>query len=902
MKWQKPLFEERRYGFEVTMYIYQKTIPSTNLSLESTNAKKPRYTDRLLKPLVFAVLLLMGTPAWADVDSNNNKVGEWRLSGFGRTNNADSSAVSRITPNNVGNLQIDWIYNIAPIPLTNAGTTGIGSNPVNNARPAFGALNLAVDRNQRVYANTNDGRIIILNGNQLAKTLNPDGTNAPVPAIQSTGSFGTIDGIDLFGDPKYTANDTIPGSDVFVSRMHVTLVGNAMFAGNDQEFSATQPLLPLTPDPNHPGFYLLVSQTEPGSGIIGPNYLDKATDGPSLSNPNFVNAGAVLYSLDRRSGALNWKTVIDNNPQTSIRGTGGTPIYGITAPDGSKDDILVVPFDPAQPSGTLGLYPLTLTPATGHPNGLVVADPFASHCCDFRGGVAGVRMSDGKVLWKTYHYPKQTFYNTQQVVDHGSINTWIGGGEWGGGNLAYSKKLNLVFIGTDEAFSAPDYANQCEIARMNTPGSDPNACLHIAQNATSANDTCMNNGKPCTYQDNIVEQAATTTQPQINSPTLPMPDTIYALNPNNGQIVWAQPTGGFDVWNFSCFQFLTPFFGGNPTFGSVPITNSVPFCNGNPAQMNPFIQFANKDADAAATPLVVENVNMNGITRDVVIGGGKAGNLYAFDAQTGARLWTQSFFPNGVPIGSGSFIWGLASDGTNVYGLTGQESSLTLGQLQDAQAGNNPNHIVLDGSCITQGGASGFGGFSGNTRDATWQGGLYVAVNIATGNIAWERCAIGQIGAPNRPLTTLTPVADCINANGLLPSGSTSTCDTHSITSPPSVSNGVLIVSGISNYNDNGVPNSLQPFGELLLLNASNGQLLRELPYGVKGQPSANPVIYSRSFAVGKSIYTATGTYLPAIGALPNQSFNRIIKFSLTNDSDNYNDDQNTDAIQEDVN
>ena len=179
---------------------------------------------------------------------------------------------------------------------------------------------------------------------------------------------------------------------------------------------------------------------------------------------------------------------------------------------------------------------------------------------------------------------------------------------------------------------------------------------------------------------------------------------------------------------------------------------------------------------------------------------------------------------------------------------------------------------------------------------------MYVAVNVATGKIAWERCAIGQIGLANRTLTTVTPVADCAKSNGVLPATSTSTCGVNSITAPPSVSNGVLIVSGISNYQDNALPSLLLPFGEVLLLNASNGQLLRELPMGLLGQPAGNPTIYTRAFAVGKSLYMASGLYFPAYGSNPKAPFYRVVEYNLSNDNDNYYDDSDQDVIQEDIN
>src|SRR5690348_1939031 len=83
-----------------------------------------------------------------------------------------------------------------------------------------------------------------------------------------------------------------------------------------------------------------------------------------------LHGGANLMALDRQTGALHWKTQIDNQGMAII--TGSPVVYGDVVYVGisSNEEILAIPNTYA--------------------------------CCVFRGSVVAVDANTGKVLWKTY--------------------------------------------------------------------------------------------------------------------------------------------------------------------------------------------------------------------------------------------------------------------------------------------------------------------------------------------------------------------------------------------------------------------------------------------------------------------------------------------------------------------
>lgn len=549
-------------------------------------------------PLLSVMLAAFMSSVHASDDAVLKK--SWLLNGLDRTNGANASSISNITKDNLHQLELKWVYTIPSVPL------GTPLNPLNDPRGENStAQGVAVDNHGIIYVSTNHGRIFKIDSRKT-KGTNPDGTQIP----------RVLDIYDLFSDPQYSGD----GFDGFISRLHVSIVGNAVYAGNHKYFNATTA----------------------ASVPAAPVFADKGTGTPSPSNPNYITQGAVLYKINRNNGKLLWKTVVDDNKQSMISLIGVTPIE-----KSPGNDLIIIGFSSSL-SGTLGLYASKSGP-----------DPFGGTCCNSRGGIAAVRESDGQIVWKTYTMPtptaEQNAPNSLAIANaHGSVDGWYGGSIWSGGNFAVSYKHKLVYAGTGQAYSSYDAASECEKTRL--PHEDKNKCLKVLRDGSISS---------ATFADTVLEQ----TVPLVRAPLLPLPSGIVAYNYNTGKIKWARPLEGFDTWNASCFPL-------------VPFSNNLsPFC---PLYLrnNLGIQFSQKDRDAA-NPILVENVVVHGKKRDIILGMTKGSTLAALDAATGDELWIRpNAFGSGGLNGDG-FIFGKTTDGKRFYANTGTSSALTLAQYLD---------------------------------------------------------------------------------------------------------------------------------------------------------------------------------------------------------------------------
>lgn len=351
--WVKPEYNVSRFGFEVTMYIYQQKAKSSATKSQVHSAWKRNLVQSVgLVGIGFCALV--STPTFADNERCNpdGSGGTWLLHGFNRTNCADSSAASVVNKSNVSKLQLKWVLNAGVVPL------GSATNPINNPRAENGpSTGVAVDSNGIVYVPVFDGRILQIDSTKT------DGTN-----LDGTAKPKLLNTFDLFSNPKYSGASSTNGDDVFATRMHPSIIDGAIYAGKYNFFAA------------------FASQ----AGI----FADKGTGTPNPTNLNYQSKGAVLYKIDKATGNLIWKTIIDNNPQTMISAIGASPVNRVLL-----NDLIIVSFG-TELSGTLGLFPFAADPNN---------DPFGGHCCDMRGGVAGVRASDGKVIWKTYTVPNKLY-------------------------------------------------------------------------------------------------------------------------------------------------------------------------------------------------------------------------------------------------------------------------------------------------------------------------------------------------------------------------------------------------------------------------------------------------------------------------------------------------------------
>ncbi|MEH2373744.1 outer membrane protein assembly factor BamB family protein [Nostoc sp.] len=180
--------------------------------------------------------------------------------------------------------------------------------------------------------------------------------------------------------------------------------------------------------------------------------------------------GAYLMAINKDTGKLIWKTKLDSHPKAVI--TQSPAIY--------RNRVYV---------GVASLEE---------------GDPFVNpnyKCCTFRGSMASVDLTTGKILWKTYTVPD----NGGQPGGYSGVGVW-------GSTPAIDPKRKSVYIATGNNYEVPQTAKDC-IAKLSSPTpSDQSKCLD-----------------PNNYID-----------------------AIMALDLDTGAIKWSNKLEGYDTWNVAC--------------------------------------------------------------------------------------------------------------------------------------------------------------------------------------------------------------------------------------------------------------------------------------------------------------------------------------------------------------
>jgi hypothetical protein len=119
-------------------------------------------------------------------------------------------------------------------------------------------------------------------------------------------------------------------------------------------------------------------------------------------------------------------------------------------------------------------------------------------------------------------------------------------------------------------------------------------------------------------------------------------DSVLALDINTGKLNWRQTITALDVWNQACGSAGSP-------------VSLSPYCVGG----------VGPDADFGMAPSFVPAALGDGTTgADSVVVGQKSGNIFSFDAVTGAKAWNTTV---GTDNTGGWLSWGIAVDASKVY-------------------------------------------------------------------------------------------------------------------------------------------------------------------------------------------------------------------------------------------
>jgi len=361
-----------------------------------------------------------------------------------------------------------------------------------------------------------------------------------------------------------------------------------------------------------------------------------------ILNSKLVHKGANVISVDRETGAIQWMTQVDTHPAAIITGSpvvfDGVVYIGVS----SSEESLAT--DPTYP------------------------------CCTFRGSIVALDEKSGAMLWKTFDMPD----------NGGRTGGYSGGAIWQ--PPAIDPKRGMLFVGTGNNYTAPADVEACQNA---TPTANCAAAddFFDAALAVDLKTGQIKWAKRLQGLDTWTVACLTPTGPKANCPVPTSPDfdlggagpnlignivgfgqksgIFWALNPDDGNIVWSTPVGpgaslGGIEWGTAT--------DGQRIYVAVANTNHLPYTLVPSGQQITWGAWSALDvatgkilwqtADPTADTIDRGSVS---VANGVMYAGSNSGQMYALDAITGNILW--NFASGGTVIDGPSIV-----DGTLYWG------------------------------------------------------------------------------------------------------------------------------------------------------------------------------------------------------------------------------------------
>jgi polyvinyl alcohol dehydrogenase (cytochrome) len=363
-----------------------------------------------------------------------------------------------------------------------------------------------------------------------------------------------------------------------------------------------------------------------------------------------TQSGAYLLAIDASNGNLIWKTQVDSHRAALLTQSptvyNGKVLIGVA----SQEETLA-----ANPT-----YP----------------------CCTFRGSMAAVDASTGRILWKTYLVPD----------NGGQLGGYSGAGVWGS-SASVDPVRNAVYIGTGNNYNVPQSAKDCQSKLQ--PG-QPDNCLppddHIDSILSLNLDTGQINWATRLLQYDAWTVACLGAAPVPNCPNPPGPDydfaqapmlfstqingtmtdlvgdgqksgMFWALNRDSGQVVWGTVAGpggtaGGMEWGSAMDGTSIYYQDTNFNHAAYTLRGGGSTTGGLWGALDPatgHIRWQTADPSGQIDPGPVSTAN------GVVYVGSFSGDMYALDGQTGQILWdflTTGSVNSGPAIVNGVLYWG----------------------------------------------------------------------------------------------------------------------------------------------------------------------------------------------------------------------------------------------------
>jgi len=365
-----------------------------------------------------------------------------------------------------------------------------------------------------------------------------------------------------------------------------------------------------------------------------------------IPNSKQVHNGANVISVDRQTGTLRWMTQVDTHPAAII--TGSPVVFDGVVYIGVSSSEETLALDPAYP------------------------------CCSFRGSVVALDVKTGAMLWKTFDMPD----------NGGKPGGYSGGAVWQ--PPAIDPKRGTLFVGTGNNYTAPADVEACQKAtptancaaaddffdtalaldsksgqikwakRLQGIDTFTGACGFGPANPTSGNPNCPVPGSPDFdfggAGPNLVGNLVGFGQKS---------GIYWALNPDDGNIVWSTPVGpgsslgGIEWGTATDGQRIYVAIGNHDHLPYTLVPSGQRITWGawsalDVATGNILWQTADPTAGAIDTGSV-------SVANGVLFAGSYSGQMYALDTRTGKILWnfaSGGSVIDGPSIVDGTLYWG----------------------------------------------------------------------------------------------------------------------------------------------------------------------------------------------------------------------------------------------------
>jgi polyvinyl alcohol dehydrogenase (cytochrome) len=386
---------------------------------------------------------------------------------------------------------------------------------------------------------------------------------------------------------------------------------------------------------------------------------DQLIIGDILSS-NQTHAGANVIAVDRETGALRWLIQVESHPAAII--TGSPVVF---------DGVVYI-----------GVSSIEETLATNP----------AYPCCSFRGSVVALDAKSGAMLWKTFDMPD----------NGGRTDQYSGGAVWQ--PPAIDPKRGTLFIGTGNNYTAPESVEDCQNAHPKENCAAPDDFFDTAL-ALDLKTGHIKWARRLQGFDTWTVACITSSGPNPNCPVPNSPDfdlggagpnllgnivgfgqksgIFWALNPDDGHIVWSTPVGpgaslGGIEWGTAT--------DGKRIYVAIANTDHLPYTLAPSGQQITWGAWSALDVTtgkilwqtADPTPGTIDRGSVS-VANGVMYVGSNSGQMYALDTRTGAILWnfaSGGTVIDGPSIADGALYWGsgyrnIAGTGNNkVYAFT----------------------------------------------------------------------------------------------------------------------------------------------------------------------------------------------------------------------------------------